>query len=72
LIIEYQDGGPSNYQYFCPTVYAEAPGGWPYAVNGDEDAAVVVWASSLPVDLNDPLSDIRPELRFYAFRYTRT
>lgn len=49
--------------------YAEAPGGWGYAVNDDEDAAMVVWASPLPAELpdGDSLSDIRPGLTVTGF-----
>lgn len=47
--------------------YAEPPGGWGYAVNDAEDAAVVVWASPLPAELNDPLAEIRPGLTATGF-----
>lgn len=47
--------------------YAEPPGGWGYAVNDAEDAAVVVWASPLPAELNDPLAEIRPGLTTTGF-----
>jgi hypothetical protein len=47
--------------------YSDSPGGWAYSVSNDEDAAAVVWMSPLPATLNDPLSDIRPELTTTGF-----
>jgi hypothetical protein len=41
---------------------AESPGGWGYAINDAEDAAVVVWASPLPGDMLKSLEEVRPDL----------
>lgn len=45
----------------------EPPGGWGYAINDAEDAAVVVWASPLPGDMNKSLAEVRPELTTTGF-----
>jgi hypothetical protein len=42
--------------------YADAPGGWGYAVNDDGDAAIAIWASPLPGNMDKTLSEIRPDL----------
>ncbi|TKX73066.1 hypothetical protein EXE40_01715 [Halorubrum sp. GN11GM_10-3_MGM] len=42
--------------------YGDPPGGWGYAVNDDESAVTVIWASPLPSDMEKSLEEVRPDL----------
>jgi len=42
--------------------YDTPPGGWGYAVSADKSAAVVIWASPLPSNMDKSLDEVRPNL----------
>lgn len=52
--------------------YDTPPGGWGYAVNADESAAVVIWACPHPSNMSKSLEEVRPDLVSTGFGGTST
>jgi hypothetical protein len=48
------------------------PAGWGYAVNEDESAVIVVWASPLEKNMNNTYQEVRPDLVTTGFGSTST